>query len=141
MTVTQSAPGAAPAVAGTIAAVAAAASGGSDGFKAAMDRMDAILSADGIKGDASRMNAALSLAKASPDMPAEAVVAFVKDNVPAAKADQPAPAPAAATQSYEATRVAAANLAMPSGGQAASTGPKISASSIYDMRRKSLKGE
>lgn len=119
MTVVQSAPGAAPAVAGTLAAVAAAVSGGSDGFKAAMDRIDAILSADGIKGDAGRMNAALTLAKASPDMTAEAVVAFVTANVPAAKADQPAPV--AATQSYEASRVAAANLAMPSGAQAPAT--------------------
>jgi len=117
MSAIQTAPGsAAAAVAGTLATVAAAASGGSDGFKTAMDRMNAVLGAEGIKGDAKRMSAALELANASPDMAAEAVVAFVTANVPATKAE--APAPAASAQSYEQQRTAAANLAMPSGAQA-----------------------
>ncbi len=119
MSANQTAPGsAAAAVAGTLAAVAAAASGGADGFKTAMDRMNAVLGAEGIKGDANRMSAALELANASPDMAAEAVVAFVTANVPAASASTPAPAPAAQQASYEQQRTAAANLAMPSGAQA-----------------------
>jgi hypothetical protein len=112
----QTAPGVAAAAAGTLAAVAAAASGGADGFKTAMDRMNAVLSADGIKGDAKRMSAALELANASSGMDAEAVIAFVTANVPATKAEASAPAaPAASAQTYEQQRTAAANLAMPSG--------------------------
>lgn len=120
MSANQTAPGAAQAAAGTLAAVAAAASGGADGFKTAMDRMNAVLGADGIKGDAKRMSAALELANASPDMSAEAVVAFVTANVPATQAEAAAPAaPAASAQTYEQQRTAAANLAMPSGSASA----------------------
>lgn len=120
MSANQTAPGAAQAAAGTLAAVAAAASGGADGFKTAMDRMNAVLGADGIKGDAKRMSAALELANASPDMSAETVVAFVTANVPATQAESAAPAaPAAQAQTYEQQRTAAANLAMPSGSASA----------------------
>lgn len=119
----QSPAGAANAATATIAAVAAA-SGGADGFKTAMDRMNAILGADGIKGDAKRMSAALDLANASPDMSADAVVAFVTANVASANAETPEPAASQASQpvsaaAYEHQRVAAANLAMP-GGQSSS---------------------
>lgn len=115
--------GAANAATATIAAVAAA-SGGADGFKTAMDRMNAILGADGIKGDAKRMSAALDLANASPDMSADAVVAFVTANVASANAETSQPAPSQAAQpasaaAYEQQRMAAANLAMP-GGQSSS---------------------
>ena len=137
MSANQTAPGAAAAVAGTLAAVAAAAQGGdADGYKAATDRMNAVLSADGIKGDAQRMSAALELASASPAMAADAVVAFVTANVPAAKL-----AAADNGQNYEQRRLAAASLAQPS----ASLGndkPKatLSASAIYDARRQATKG-
>lgn len=118
MSETQTVAGAVETATATIAAVAAAASGGSDGFNMAMERMNAILGADGIKGDAKRMTAALELANASPDMSADAVVAFVTANVPATvaqdsqQAAQPSPAAA-----YEQRRMAAANLAMPGDGQ------------------------
>lgn len=121
MSANQTASGsAAAAVAGTLATVAAAASGGADGFKTAMDRMNTVLGADGIKGDAKRMSAALELANASPGMTAEAVVAFVTANVPETKAEVSAPvAPATQAQTYEQQRTAAANLAMPSGSASA----------------------
>lgn len=122
----QTGAGAAAAAAALTSAVAAAASGGGDGFKTAMDRMNAVLGADSIKGDARRMSAAFDLANASPDMAADAVVAFVAANVPATQAAiEPAPAaaavssPDAAAAAYEAQRLAAANLAMPGGSQAA----------------------
>lgn len=136
MSATQTAPGAATAAAvGTLAAVAAAAQGGgADGFKAAMDRMEAVLSADGIKGDAGRMSAALDLAKASPDMAADAVVAFVAANVPAAQAS-------AGGESYEKQRLAAAPLASPT---SASTSEKAKANlnptAIFASRRQATKG-
>ncbi|ATN32899.1 hypothetical protein ACO34A_03670 [Rhizobium sp. ACO-34A] len=137
--------GAAQAAAVTIAA-AAAASGGSDGFKTAMDRMNAVLGADGIKGDAKRMSAALDLANASPDMAAEAVVAFVTANVPASTASAEPQKPAqqgasSAAATYEQQRVAAANLAMPGGGATAAAGaPKINRDAIFAARRNTQKG-
>lgn len=64
------------------------------GAKAANDRIVAIVSADGIKGNATRLTAALDLAAKSPSMSTDVVVAFVTANV--AEAAQPVPAPAAA---------------------------------------------
>ncbi|NGO64203.1 hypothetical protein G6N76_10990 [Rhizobium daejeonense] len=145
MSDTQTVAGAAQAAAATIAA-AAAASGGSDGFKTAMDRINAALGADSIKGDAKRMGAALDLANASPDMSAEAIVAFVTANVPAATASAEPPKPAqqgaaSAAATYEQQRVAAANLAMPGGGtSAAASGPKINRDAIFAARRNTQKG-
>lgn len=139
--------GAAQSATTALAAVTAAASGGQDGYSKAMDRMSAILSADGIKGDGKRMAAALDLAKASPDMAAEAVVAFVTANVSASAetpsqtapaSSQPAPASQAAT--YEQQRLAAAALAMPGGGQPQASKPKISHADIFAMRRNAQKG-
>lgn len=144
MSAIQTAPGsAAAAVAGTLATVAAAASGGQDGFKTAMDRMNAVLGAEGIKGDAKRMSAALELANVSPDMSAEAVVAFVTDNVPETKGEGAAPVvPAAQAQTYEQQRTAAAALAMPN---ASGTDPKTKAnlnpSAIFGARRAAHKGD
>lgn len=142
MSAIQTAPGAAQAAAGTLAAVAAAASGGADGFKTAMDRMNAVLGADGIKGDAKRMSASLELANASPDMSAEAVVAFVTANVPATQAEAVAPAaPAAQAQTYEQQRTAAANLAMPSAsGSDQKTKASLNPSAIFAARRSAQKG-
>ncbi len=148
MSGTQTVAGAASAAAATIAAVAAA-SGGSDGsdrFKTAMDRMNAILGADGIKGDAKRMSAALDLANASPDMSADAVVAFVTANVAAAnvEASERAPAPNAAQPSaaaYEQRRLSAADLAQPGGtDRPAVTGSKINRDAIFAARRNAQKG-
>jgi hypothetical protein len=142
----QTAAGAASAVSQLATAAAAAASGGSDGFKAATDRMNAILGADGVKGDAKRMSAALELATASPDMTAEAVVSFVVANVPPAEASaaaEPAAAaaPASTASSYEAQRLAAANLAMPG---ASGVGQKATAAinrdAIFAARRVTPKG-
>ncbi|MGV1823263.1 hypothetical protein [Agrobacterium vitis] len=127
MSVNQTVPGAASAT-GATAAVAAAVQGGVDGVQAAVTRINTILSADGIKGDGTRMSAALELASTAPGMTAEQVVAFVTGNVAGANTAAPAaataPAPAAAPAgqpavSYEQQRLAAANLAMPGGGQPA----------------------
>ncbi len=126
MSVNQTLAGAAQPATAALAAVTAAASGGQDGYSKAMDRMTAILSADGIKGDGKRMAAALDLATASPDMAADAVVSFVTANVSASAethaqaATTPAPAPPASQAStYEQQRLSAAALAMPGGGQSA----------------------
>lgn len=140
MSENQTVAGAEQSDAAPIAAVAAAASGGADGFKLAMDRMNTILGDDSIKGDAKRMSAAVDLANASPDMSAAAVVSFVSANVPAAAAGSatadPAPSPAA----YEQQRMAAAGLAMPGGKPAAATGPKINRDAIFAARRTTQKG-
>ncbi len=148
MSGTQTVAGAATAATATIAAVAAAA-GGEDGFKKATDRMSAVLGAEGIKGDGKRMSAALDLATASPDMAADAVVAFVTANVPAsteaaaepAQGEKPAgtqPKPAAGA--YEAQVQAAASLAKPGGASAQAGAPKINRDAIFAARRTAQKG-
>lgn len=149
MSATQTVAGAAQAATATIAAVAAA-SGGADGFKTATDRMHAVLGAEGIKGDGKRMSAALDLATASPDMAADAVVAFVTANVPAgspsASAEAaPATTPAAsqpkpAAGAYEAQVQAAASLAMPGGASAQASKPAINRDAIFAARRIAPKG-
>lgn len=133
----QTVAGAAPAATAPIAAAAAAPGGGADGYRAAIDRISAILAADGIKGDAGRMSAAIDLAKSAPDMTAEAIVGFVTAHV---GAGPKAAAPAAAAPSYEHQRLAAAALAMPGSTPAQASRPRISAGSIYDMRRNAQKG-
>jgi hypothetical protein len=148
----QTVAGAAQAATAITAAVAAA-SGGADGFKTATERMQAILGADGIKGDGKRMAAALDLATASPDMAADAVVAFVTANVPASTttaSSEPAAAAAAtapaATQpkpaagAYEASVQAAASLAMPGGSSAQASGSQINRDAIFAARRIAPKG-
>jgi hypothetical protein len=79
------------------------------GAAEATTRLAAILGAEGIKGDAARMDAALDLAVKSPGMKAEEVTGFITANVPASK---PAGTDAAA---YEAERLA--GLAKPQGQQ------------------------
>lgn len=144
----QTVAGAASAATAITAAVAAA-SGGADGFKTATDRMQAILGADGIKGDGNRMAAALDLATAAPDMGENAVVAFVTANVPATMAQaaepQPAAKPAAsqpqpAAGAYEASVQAAASLAMPGGVSPQASAPKINRDAIFEARRTAQKG-
>lgn len=83
---------------------AAADTARADGAKAATERLVAALGADGVKGDAARMTAALDLAVKSPGMSGEDVAAFVAANVPAS---------AGAAAGYEASRLAAAGQAQP----------------------------
>jgi ClpP class serine protease len=91
-----------------VAVAAARSEGEAAGVKAATERLNAVLGADGIKGDGKRMSAALDLAVSSPAMAADAVVTFVTGNVAAS-------APTAAQQVAEtdARRLAAAALAQP----------------------------
>lgn len=140
----QTVAGAAQAATAITAAVAAAA-GGADGFKTATERMQAILGADGIKGDGNRMAAALDLATAAPDMGADAVVSFVTANVPATTVQAAEPQPTAsnpqpAAGAYEASVQAAASLAMPGGASTQASAPKINRDAIFEARRTAQKG-
>lgn len=78
-----------------------------EGAKAATDRLATALGAEGVKGDAARMAAALDLAVKSPGMSGEDVAAFVTANVAGAKSED------AAASGYEASRLASAGLAQP----------------------------
>lgn len=112
------------------AAVSAArADGKAEGSKEATDRLSAALGAEGVKGDAGRMGAALDLAVKSPGMSGADIAAFVTDNVAASK-----PGTSAAAD-YAASRSAAAGLAQP---QAKTEGRKatIDTAGIYAARRK-----
>lgn len=82
-------------------------SGFKSGEQAATDRLSAALGAEGIKGDAGRMAAALDLAVKSPSMSGEDVAAFVAANVGAVASSAPS------QQQYEANRMAGAGLAKP----------------------------
>lgn len=55
------------------------------GFDEANTRIKSIVDAEGVKGNASRLTAALSLAAKSPDMSAEDIVAFAAENIADAK--------------------------------------------------------
>ena len=109
---------------------AAADQGRADGAQAATDRLSAALGADGVKGDAGRMAAALDLAVKSPAMSGEDVAAFVVGNVASAQATAAAPA-----AGYEAGRMAGAGLAAP-GGDAP---PKSGLSARIDARIAKMK--
>lgn len=129
---------AAAAIAGAVDAAAianATATGKAEGFKAANERLGAILGAEGVKGDGKRMSAALDLAMGSPDMAADAVTAFVTANVAAATTTEPNK-----QQSYDSRRQAAAPMAQPHAAASAEQRPQLSASAIYDKRRADLKG-
>lgn len=143
MSENQTVAGAAAGAAAAAIAAAATSKGGADGFKTAMDRMTAILGADGIKGDGKRMSAALELAAQSPDMAAEAVVAFVNANVSAAASTAAATAPAGGEQqaaSYEQQRLAAAGLAQPQAAGVGTAKVNLDRNSIYAARRATVKG-
>ncbi|WFP74507.1 S49 family peptidase [Mesorhizobium sp. WSM4906] len=104
------------------------AEGEAAGAKAANDRLVAALSAEGVKGDAARMTAALDLAQKSPGMSGEDVAAFVSANVQPAK-------PAAA--SYEDRRLAAAGLAQPGRSeQRSDKRASLNPDAIYKSRAK-----
>ena len=92
------------------AVTAAEARGHEAGLAAQMARLGAALGADGVKGDAGRMGAALDLAAKSPAMSGEDVAAFVTANVAVTKTSETA---------YEAERLAAAALAQPGGADPA----------------------
>ncbi|HEX5935287.1 MAG TPA: S49 family peptidase [Pseudorhizobium sp.] len=89
---------------------AAADKGRAEGAQAATDRLSAALGADGVKGDAGRMAAALDLAVKSPAMSGDDVAAFVVANVASAQATSTTPA-----AGYESGRMAGAGLAAPGG--------------------------
>lgn len=94
------------------AAVAQArADGVAEGTKAATDRLAAVLGHDGIKGDGSRMAAALDLAVQSPGMAADAVASFITANVAGST-----PAAGADADDYDKRRLAAAALSQPDAG-------------------------
>jgi hypothetical protein len=114
----------------------ARAEGKAEGEKSASSRLNAALGADGVKGDAGRMGAALDLAGKSPNMSGEDVAAFVVANVAASTVKPPA---GASADKYAADRVAAAGLAQPQGGD---TGKKatIDTGGIYASRRKQQEG-
>ena len=89
------------------------AAGEARGTKAATDRLSTALGAEGVKGDAGRMAAALDLATKSPAMAGADVAAFVVANVTASK---PA-AGAVDPKAYEQQRLADAGMAQPGGGK------------------------
>jgi len=106
---------------------AAADTARAEGAKAATDRLVAALGADGVKGDARRMAAALDLAQKSPGMSGEDVASYVTANVGATeKAD--------AAAGYEASRLAAAGQSQP--GSAKSKKSTIDTNAIYARRAK-----
>ena len=82
--------------------------GRTEGAQAATDRVSAALGAEGVKGNAARMSAALDLLQKSPGMDGAAVAAFVVANVAITGND---------AQSYERQRADAAGLAQPSKGK------------------------
>ena len=86
---------------------AARAEGVTAGATAATERLSAALGAEGIKGDAGRMAAALDLAVKSPGMSGVDVAAFITANVSAAKPG------ATGAADYAAQRSAASGLAAP----------------------------
>lgn len=92
--------------------------GRADGAEAATERLAAVLSADGIKGDGKRMAAALDLAVKSPAMSATDVATFVTGNVAAASADRPETDAA----TYEQERLATSGQAQPGKKPKASSG-------------------
>lgn len=96
---------------------AATEAGRQEGAKAASDRLVAALGADGVKGNAARMSAALDLAAKSPTMSGEDVAAFVSGNIPAADAQ------AGLSQGeFEAGRMAGAGFAKPGDEPVAQSG-------------------
>lgn len=104
--------------------------GEATGAKAATDRLVAALGADGVKGDAARMSAALELAQKSPGMSGEDVAAFVAGNVASGGKQEPA-------ADYERQRLAGLaqpGAVQPGGGKKAT----INTGGIYAARRKQL---
>ncbi|CAI2936148.1 S49 family peptidase [Aminobacter niigataensis] len=101
------------------------------GTKAANERISAALGAEGVKGDATRMAAALDLAMKSPAMSGDDVAAFVVSNVSSSASSDPAAA-------YEASRVAGAGLAQPAPAKT-SRRASLNSGDVYAARRQSVK--
>lgn len=113
-----------------VAVNAATEAGRLEGAKAASERLTVALGADGIKGNAARMAAALDLAAKSPSMSGEDVAAFVCANVPEG-ATQSAPSQA----EFETGRMAGAGLARPG----AESEPKSGLSRRIDAQIEKMK--
>lgn len=94
------------------------------GSEAERGRLSAIVNADGIKGNALRLAAALDLAAKSPAMSAEDIVAFTTANVAAA------PAAALSNRGDKPDSLGQAGI----GGDAGKKREPMSASSIYERR-------
>jgi signal peptide peptidase SppA len=107
---------------------AAAETGRKEGAQAATDRLVAALGAEGVKGDAARMSAALDLAQKSPGMSGDDVAAFVSANVATSKADDADP------KAYENQRLAAAGPAQP--GARSDKRARLNPAAIYKSRAK-----
>lgn len=107
---------------------AARAEGVVAGATAANTRLNAVMSADGIKGEGPRMSAALDLAVKSPEMSAEDVSAFVTANVAAS---------GSSAAEFEAGRVTnTASLASPQGAPKKSAKQAgLSRAEIFAKRR------
>lgn len=104
-----------------------------EGEKSAIDRLSAALGAEGVKGDAGRMTAALDLAVKSPAMSGADVASFITSNVAATASGKPASGP----DKYVADRTSAAGLAQPQAGgdQTKSTTALASAVAASNKRR------
>jgi hypothetical protein len=115
------------------AAVASArADGKAEGEKSVTERFNAALGAEGVKGDAGRMAAALDLAVKSPSMAGADVAAFVVANVAAATASNNA------ATTYASKRVEASGLAQPGNGELAKKAT-VDTKGIYASRRQQAK--
>ncbi len=108
---------------------AAGLAGEERGAKAANDRMAAILSAEGVKGDGKRMGAALDLALNSPDMAADQVTSFVTANVPASS-----PTAASGQSAHDRRRLDAMPHAQP--GEDQPRGGAMRVDIVADMKRR-----
>lgn len=115
------------------AVISARTEGKAEGEKAATERLNAALGAEGIKGDAGRMAAALDLAVKSPAMAGADVAAFVVANVAAAAASVPSKGGA---EKYSAERSAAAGLAQPQPGSDKDKGNKTALASAVATTNK-----
>ena len=118
---------------------AAVAQARADGESAAMTRIGAVLGAEGISGDGTRMAAALDLATKAPTMSAEDVTAFVLGNVSANAATDPAEAFEASRAGAVLTPDASAGLSRP-GGRGGKQRADLNRSAIFAARRNQNKG-
>lgn len=114
------------------AVTAARAEGKAEGEKASAERFNAALGAEGVKGDAGRMAAALDLAVKSPAMTGTDIAAFVVANVAAATASSDS------ATAYASKRVEAAGLAQPGNGAPAKKAT-VDTKGIYASRRQQAK--
>jgi len=103
-----------------------------EGAKAATERLSAALGAEGVKGDAGRMAAALDLTIKSPAMSGADVASFVTANVAAAAPGKPA----SGAEKYVADRTSAASLAQPQGGDKTKTTTALASAVAASNKRR-----